>query len=79
MMPYKSEREYKERGNCVSESAQSEDVQVQAGNDEIPDEVASSEALYHTRPTSVSPYTLFPCHGSSLLVCHHDPDGKSIY
>lgn len=62
----------------MRECPRPEDVHVPRGDDEIPQEVASSKALDHTACASVSPYALLPGHVLPVIVNEHDPECNGV-
>lgn len=75
---YEAERVHEQSCNGVCQVSQTEDVEVPAGNNEIPDEVASGQRLDQTSSPSIAPDTLLRIHVLALVVDDHDPYGKAI-
>jgi len=75
---YEAERIDEQRSDGMGQGAEAEDIEVQAGDEEIPYEVAGGQSLNHARSARVSPHALLPVHGAALVVDEHDPDGETV-
>lgn len=62
----------------MGQCPQAEDVEVEAGDNQIPDKVACGQSLDHGAGSSVSPEALLPVHLPALIVVPDDPDSDGI-
>lgn len=73
-----SERVNSQCTDGMHQDANPKGFKVQCGNDQIPDKIASDQALDHGTGTSVSPNALFPVEFPSLLVVEVDVQREDV-
>lgn len=62
----------------VGEQAEPEDIKVQQGDAQVPDEIAAGKRLDHARRAGIPPNPLLKVHVLALFVDKHGPQGEAI-
>jgi hypothetical protein len=75
---YESERVDKQRSDCMREGSYAKDIEVQAGDNQVPEEISSRERLDEARSTSITPDALFPLHIAEFGINEHNPYGEAV-
>ena len=62
----------------MRQRSQAKDIEVKAGYDQVPKEVASCKGLDEASGTSITPNSFLPSHVLDLVIGEHDPNSKAV-